>query len=83
MCSGCHQGELAGIRMISLYCTIRPARIVWLRHILEGYDGLAMLSTVSAEKGLIRLQTPSCSYMDLMLLMESLAPGLSPYPVRS
>lgn len=84
MCSqtGCQQ-KSADIRMVSVYCTIRPACIVWLRHILEGYDGLAMLSTVSAEKGLIRIQTPSSSYAELMLLMESLAPTLSPYHVRS
>ena len=81
MCSG-FQTEQSGIRMVCIYCTIRPARIVWLRHILEGYDGLAMLSTVSAETGLVCIQTPSSSYMDLMLLMESLAPGLSPYPAH-
>lgn len=75
-----HQAIRADLRIVCLYCTIRPARISWLRHILEGYDGLAMLSTVSVEKGFVRIQTPSCSYMDLMLLMESLAPGLSPYP---
>ena len=69
--------------MVSVYCTIRPARIVWLRHVLEGYDNLAMLSTVSAEKGLVRIQMPSSSYAELMLLMESLAPTLSPYPARS
>ncbi len=69
--------------MVSLFCIIRPARISWLRHILEGYDGLAMLSTVSAQHGLIRIQTPSSSYMDLILLMESLAPGLSPYAAAS
>lgn len=67
-------------RLVSLFCTIRPARIVWLRHILEGYDNLALLSTISAEKGLIRIQTPSSAYPELMLLMESLAPGLTPYP---
>ncbi len=70
------------LRLVSLFCTIRPARIVWLRHILEGYDNLALLSTISAEKGLVRIQTPSSSYMELMLLMENLAPSLSPYPAR-
>ncbi len=70
------------LRLVSLFCTIRPARIVWLRHILEGYDNLALLSTISAEKGLVRIQTPSSSYLELMLLMETLAPSLSPYPVH-
>lgn len=71
------------MEMVSLFCVIRPARISWLRHILEGYDGLAMLSTITAEKGLIRIQTPSCSYVELIRLMESLAPSLTPYPVVS
>lgn len=70
-------------RLVSLFCTIRPARIVWLRHILEGYDNLALLSTISAEHGLVRIQTPYPAYMELMLLMESLAPRLTPYPAPS
>jgi hypothetical protein len=69
------------MRILSLYCCIRTARISWLRHILEGYDGLALLSTLSAEQGLVRLQAPACSYVDLVLLMESLAPELTPFPV--
>lgn len=68
------------MRILSLYCCIRTARISWLRHILEGYDGLALLSTLSAEQGLVRLQVPACSYVELVLLMEALAPKLTPYP---
>lgn len=83
MCSGQPDPTLSStdMRILSLYCCIRTARISWLRHILEGYDGLALLSTLSAEQGLVRLQVPACSYVDLVLLMESLAPELTPFPV--
>ncbi len=83
MCSGQPDPALSStdMRILSLYCCIRTARISWLRHILEGYDGLALLSTLSAEQGLVRLQVPACSYVDLVLLMESLAPELTPFSV--
>ena len=67
------------MRITSLFCRIRPARIGWLRHILEGYDGLALLSTLSAAEGLVRIQTPSCSYFALLNLLEALAPELTPF----
>ena len=44
------------MHIISLYFTIRPAKISWLRFILEGYYNLALLSTISAHTGLVRVQ---------------------------
>ena len=75
----CEQTGATMPQMLSLFCRIRPARIGWLRHILEGYDGLALLSTLSAAEGLVRIQTPSCSYFALLNLLEALAPELTPF----
>ncbi len=75
----CEQTGATMPQMLSLFCRIQPARIGWLRHILEGYDGLALLSTLSAAEGLVRIQTPSCSYFALMRLLEALAPELTPF----
>ena len=37
---------------------IRPERIHFLKFILEGYDGLAILSTVDAGQGLVEIRYP-------------------------
>ncbi len=61
------------------YLRIRPEKISWLRFILEGYDGLALLSTVLAQEGLVRLQCPRSSFTEAMRLLAALAPDLDPY----
>ncbi|ADW17931.1 hypothetical protein Despr_1781 [Desulfobulbus propionicus DSM 2032] len=65
--------------LVEWYLCIRPEKISWLRFILEGYDGLALLSTVSAPTGLVRMQTLECRFMETMRLLEALAGDLSPY----
>ena len=67
-------------KIASLYCRVRPERIVLLRHILEGYDNLAFPSTLDAAGGLVRIQVPSSNYFELLRLLEALAPELTPYP---
>ena len=69
-------------KILTIYCRVRPERIVLLRHILEGYDNLALPSTMDAAGGLMRLQTPSSNYFELMALLEALAPDLTPYPAQ-
>ena len=64
--------------VVSWPLLIRPDKISWLRFILEGYDGLAILSTVSAKRGLVRIQTLDCRYIETMHLLETLAESLSP-----
>ena len=57
---------------------IRPDKISWLRFILEGYDGLAILSTLSAAHGLVLIQTLECRFLETMRLLEALSESLSP-----
>ncbi len=59
-----------------LFLRIASARIGIFRFLLEGYDGLALLSTVDSKTGLVRLAVPGSRYMELMRLLESLAPEL-------
>ncbi|MGE4559872.1 MAG: DUF4911 domain-containing protein [Desulfobulbus sp.] len=68
--------------IVQWYLLIRPEKISWLRFIVEGYDGLAIVSTVSAKQGLVRVQTLDCLFMDAMRLIAALAEDLTPYPVR-
>ncbi|MBW1646041.1 MAG: DUF4911 domain-containing protein [Deltaproteobacteria bacterium] len=44
--------------MILFHCRLRPRRISLFRFLLEGYDGLATLSTESAALGLVACRTP-------------------------
>ena len=68
--------------MVECYLLIRPEKIGWLRFIVEGYDGLAMVSTVAAIQGLVRIQTLDCRFSEAMHLIAALAADLTPYPAR-
>jgi len=57
----------------ALYLRIRTDRISLLKFILEGYDGLAALTTINAGNGLIKLLVPGSRYVELLLLLENLA----------
>lgn len=60
----------------SLYLFIAPARISLLRFLLEGYDGLAMLSTLDSKTGLVRLLFPCPRYMELATFLNAVAADL-------
>ena len=60
-----------------LQITIRPERIHFLKFILEGYDGLAIQSTVDAKSGIVEIRYPPEVENDLQLLLADLEPILS------
>jgi hypothetical protein len=65
--------------LVEWYLFIRPEKISWLRFILEGYDGIALLTTMSAKTGLVRLQSISSTFEETMHLLDSLAADLTPF----
>jgi len=65
--------------VVEWFLLIRPEKISWLRFILEGYDGLAILSNLKADRGLVRIQTLDCNMAVTMRLLEGLAEQLSPF----
>jgi hypothetical protein len=65
--------------VVEWFLLIRPEKISWLRFIFEGYDGLAILSTLCSETGLVRIQTLDCRFMETMRLLTALAEDLTPY----
>jgi hypothetical protein len=70
--------------LVEWFLLIRPEQISWLRFILEGYDGLAILTTISAKIGLVRLHAFNSSFAEAMRLIESLSVELTPfYPYKS
>jgi hypothetical protein len=62
-----------------IYLGIAPDRFHFLKFILEGYDGLAILSSVDGKMGTVRLRYPAESEPLLFELLSALAPGLNRY----
>jgi hypothetical protein len=59
-------------RLSLLFARIPTAKIAFLKFILEGYDGLAVLTTIDREVGLIAMSYyPSC-HQELVALLDSL-----------
>ncbi len=54
------------------YFRIRPDRISLFRFLLEGYDGLATLSTLSAKQGLVKTLVPKSRISEFLPLMASI-----------
>ncbi|MDT8334811.1 MAG: DUF4911 domain-containing protein [Desulfurivibrionaceae bacterium] len=61
-----------------LFAEIPVARIAFLKFILEGYDGLATLTTIDRERGLVAMACfPDCRE-ELVALLEALHITLNP-----
>lgn len=69
--------------MHTFFLRIRPDRISLFRFLLEGYDGLAVLSTINTQQGLVRLIVPKDRYAELWRLLAAISGDLSPANVVS
>lgn len=57
---------------------VDPYEIHYLKFILEAYEGLATLTTLDPEQGLVQLAVPPGSKGTLVDLLEALSQELSP-----
>jgi len=55
---------------------MKPERIHFLKFILEGYDGLALLSTADAGRGIVEIRYPPEVEGDLKNLLHSIEPQI-------
>jgi len=62
---------------------INPERIYFVKFILEGYDGLAIMSTIDREQGIIKIYCPNEVRTDLERLLKELAPSIDSTEIRS
>lgn len=62
-----------------LYLSIAPDKFHFLKFILEGYDGLAILSSVNGKSGSVRLRYPLESEIPLFGLLSDIAAKLNRY----
>jgi hypothetical protein len=67
------------MEMTQLFLRIAPDRIGYLRFLLEGYDGLAILTTIDSGNGLVRLAVPRARYTEVMLLLKNQSGKLTVY----
>ncbi|WP_163336713.1 DUF4911 domain-containing protein [Desulfopila sp. IMCC35008] len=59
--------------MKNLYLRIAPDSFHYLKFILEGYDNLAILSSVDMKKGVVRLRYSSGLESEMFKLLKSIA----------
>ena len=63
----------------SLYLKIRTNRFYYLKFILEGYDGLAILSSSGIQKDIVLLRYPVEQRSTLFSLLAAIAKDITPY----
>jgi hypothetical protein len=56
---------------------IAPERIHFLKFILEGYDGLAILSTVDSRQGIVEIRYPLEIEKDLKKILHNIEPQIN------
>jgi len=62
-----------------VYLKIRTNRFYYLKFILEGYDGLAILSSSGIQKDIVVLRYPVEQRSTLFSLLASIAKDITPY----
>lgn len=65
--------------MQKTFLRISPAKIALFKFILEGYDGLAVLTTVDRNKGIVSVSFHSSCSEDFFSLLTALCVELSLY----
>lgn len=60
----------------TLILAVNPAKIAYLRFVLEGYDGMAYLTTLDSQRGLVQLCYLPSFTRDLFSLLAEIAPGI-------
>jgi hypothetical protein len=63
-------------RLVETFYRIEPRQFHLVKFILEGYDNMAVLSSLSGRSGLIRLRCTAESLADLLGLLTQLAPRI-------
>ena len=64
----------------TIFLRVRKEKIGWLKFIIEGYDGLATLSTLSVSEGLIKIWTTKSCLAQLFALLNAVAEEVTPFP---
>ncbi len=63
-------------QLVDLYFIIDSGRFHFLKFILEGYDNLAILSSIDGKRGVVRVKTARESLKELMWVMSDISDGI-------
>lgn len=55
------------------YYQLANRDMVYMKFILEAYEGLSTMSTIDGKRGIVRVSYPACFADDMALLMRALA----------
>lgn len=66
-----------GLAFVAHKINILPEKISLFRFILEGYDGLAVLTTLDASKGLVRVLVHQARNQEFCKLFDSICNDLT------
>lgn len=67
------------MQLSNLYLQIRTDKFYFLKFILEGYDGLAILSSAGVRKNIVLIRYPEEQKRNLFALLASIADVLNTY----
>jgi len=65
---------------LTIYLRIHPSRIHILLFIMQGYDGLATITTLSSQQGLVAIKFSKTVQHDVFRLLSNLAATLIAQP---
>lgn len=65
---------MAQCTIATLPLRIDPRRIGYFKFILEGYDGMALVTTINAKEGTIIIRYPSFFHDDLLSIIDDVTP---------
>lgn len=74
--------KLAELEFLTIYLRIAPCRIHFLLFILQGYDGLATITTLSPQEGLVVVKFSETVQNDLFILLNKMASTLIVLPKK-
>ncbi|MBZ4688051.1 MAG: hypothetical protein JG764_1684 [Clostridiales bacterium] len=60
------------IRDITLKIKVTPQDIDFINKIIEAYEGIALVSTVDAKEGILKIHTSPGNYEDLQYILDTL-----------
>ena len=61
------------VQLVDLYFIIDSGRFHFLKFILEGYDNLAILSSIDGKRGVVRVKAARESVTELMWVMSDIS----------
>ena len=69
------------MQTIQKYYRVDRREICFLRYIFEGYDGIAMMTTIDPQAGFVRLHIAQGCEEDVMLIIQELKKEIMIEPV--